>query len=390
MVRAKKLILLLLVGLWAAVSNAPAQTIPMGVLPQPSPDKSTLELSVENSTYAPGDRIQIDIEAKEEGYLYLYDIDPWGSVTLLFPNAYQPDPRVPAGTTKLPGEGYHFTVGYPEGIETLVAILSQEPIEQLSAPSDSAYRPLGTEPQSLVDSLSIELDETGWSTSWVQFNVYQPKGFVYIQSYPAGATIRIDGEDRGLAPKELILPAGKANITLLKSGYEVFTQTVTIDDQDTIDIQARLQRAMPSPGNYSRSVPAFFVIDAGTDSIGMEIGALATFGLAIAIRFSEQGLPLPGETFNMGPELDLDLRARIKLGEILRLLVGVGGGFQNTSVAAAATGNIDAKAIHIEPDIETEVHPSFTLGVEIDLGHASLMGAYHLRRGFIVGIGIGF
>ncbi|MCK4599182.1 hypothetical protein KAU37_05110 [Candidatus Bipolaricaulota bacterium] len=45
-------------------------------------------------------------------------------------------------------------------------------------------------------------------------------------------------------------------------------------------------------------------------------------------------------------------------------------------------------AITIEPIIETALFPSFALGMEIELRHATLFGGYHLRRGWLVGIGI--
>jgi len=269
-------LLLILSGVIAlATINAFAQNLPMGVLPTPSPDKSGLELWVDKTTYAPGEAIKIRIEAKEDGYLYLYDIDHAGSITLLYPNAYQPDPKISAGTIRLPGEGYRFTIGYPEGVETLVAVLAQAPIEQLSASSDTAYRPLMMGPQALVNELSIELTDTGWSSAWVQFSVYQPKGLVHVKSYPAGARIRVNGADRGLAPKDLILPTGETKITLLKSGYESFSQTLTIQDQEVIDLEARLQKAMPYSGTYGGSLPLYLGIDVGTDS--WEI--LTTWGL---------------------------------------------------------------------------------------------------------------
>lgn len=392
MIKSRHISLLLILAVSIPLSiSAYAQNLPLGVLPTPSPDKSPLELSIDKNTYKPGDRIQIKIEAKQNGYLYLYDIDPAGSITLLYPNAYQPDPKVLPGTIQLPGKGYHFTIGYPEGIETLVAILAQAPIEQLAAPSDTTYRPLEMEPQALVNDLSIELTETGWSSAWVQFSIYQPKGIVHIKSYPPGAKIRVNGEDRGLAPKDLILPAGENEIALLKSGYQSFTQTITVKDQDMIDIEARLERALPPSGTYyTGSVPVFFGIDAGADSVGMEIGSLGAFGLAVAIRFTEQATAEPGEKYNIGPELDLDLRVRFELNESLRVVMGAGGGFQDTAIAPSVPSSILPQAIDIEPDIETEFSPSFTIGLEIGLGHASLMGAYHLRRGFIVGVGIGF
>ncbi len=365
-----------------------AGNLPAGVIPTPA--ESEVSVSLDASTYAPGDRIQITIKAKKLGFLYLYDIDPAGAVTLIYPNAYQPNAQVPVGTIHLPGKGYHLTVGGPEGTETIVAILSQAPIDQLAPSSKTPFRSLNMKPQALTSELSLVLASAEWTSAWAQFTVYQPKGIVHIESEPAGAKIRVNGHDRGFAPKDLVLPKGEVTITLLKIGYEPFTETVMVQDQDMIDIDARLQEAMPFPGEYGKSLPVFVGVDVGRDSIGMEVGIARTFGLATALRFTGETLPAPGETYNYGPELDLDLCLHLKLAKSLGVMLGGGIGLQNTALAPAVSEGLAPQKITIEPDITTQIFPSFVLGLEADLGHASILAAYHLRRGFIFGVGIQF
>lgn len=372
----------------AASVLAYAVNLPAGVLP--TPGESQISLSLDSDTYAPGDKIQIAIEAKNAGFLYLYDIDPAGAVTLLYPNRYEPDPSINQGTMRLPGAGYHFVVGGPEGLETVVAVLAAAPIDQLSPSSKTPFRPLDMKPQSLVTELSTTLTSGTWTSAWTQFIVYQPKGIVHIESQPVGAKIRVNGHDRGIAPKDLILPAGKAEITLSKSGYQPFNQTVVVHDQDMIDIDARLQEAMPYPGSYGVSLPVYVGIDVGTDSIGMEVGIARAVGIATAIRFTGDAAPIPGEMYNLGPELDIDLRLHLAVTESISLVLGGGIGLQNTALAPAVTSAVTPSAITIEPDIETEVFPSFVLGLEFNLGRASILAGYHLRRGFIFGVGIQF
>ena len=378
------LILGVIVVSLAASAFAYAENLPAGVLP--TPVKSEISVSVNSSTYAPGDRIQIKIEAKSAGFLYLYDIDPAGTVTLLYPNAYQPNSQVPAGTIHLPGKGYHLTVDEPEGTETIVAILSRAPIDQLSPSSKVPFRSLDMKPQALTSKLSVALANSKWTSAWAQFTVYQPKGIVHIESEPAGAKIRVNGHDLGRSPKDLVLPAGEAAITLIKNGYEPFTETVIVHDQGMIDIDARLQKAATLTGGYGVSAPIFIGLDVGTDSIGMEIGIAHTIGIATAIRFTGDAAPVPGETYNYGPEIDMDLRLHVHLTERLSVLLGGGIGLQNTALAPAVTSAVTPLAITIQPDIETELFPSFVLGLEVNLGHASVLVGYHLRRGFIFGI----
>ena len=388
--RASPISLLLVLITLVFVASIPSycEIAPAGVLPTPATGEGAISISLDSDTYAPGDRIKIRVEAKSAGFLYLYDIDPAGAVTLLYPNRYQPDASVSPGIISLPGAGYHLVVGGPEGLETVVAILAQAPIDQLSPSSKEAFRPLDMKPQALVTELSTALAPTTWTSAWAQFTVYQPKGIVHIESQPTGARIRVNGHDRGLAPKDLILPAGKAKVTLIKSGYEPFSETVVVHDQDMIDIDARLQAAMPYPGNYAVSLPIFFGVDVGMDSIGMEIGIAHAVGIATALRFTGDAAPAPGETYNYGPELDLDLRLHLHVTERVAVVLGGGIGLQNTALAPTVTDGMSALAITIEPDVETEPFPSFSIGLEIELGYTALSACYNLRRGFLVGIGI--
>jgi len=398
--RLRSLILVLIVLALAASipsygETAPAGVLPAGVLPTPVPSESVVSISLDRDTYAPGDRIEITIsvDAKQAGFLYVYDIDPAGAITLIYPNRYQPDPSVSAGKTHLPGEGYHLVIGEPEGLETVVAILARVPIDQLSPSSKTPFRNLDIKPQTLVTDLSTTLASDTWTSAWAQFTVYKPKGIVHIGSQPAGARIRINGHDRGFAPKDLILPAGEAEITLSKNGYEPFSETVVVHDQDTIDIDARLQEEMAYPGGYGIAIPVYAGIDAGTDSIGMEVGIARILGIATALRFTGDAAPVPGETYNLGPELDLDLRLHVAVTERVSLLLGGGIGLQNRTLAPAVAEpavaeGISVQVITIEPDVETEVFPSLMFGLEVDLGHAALFAGYHLRRGWFVGVGI--
>jgi len=390
--RLRSLLLVLIALVFAVSIPSYGETSPAGVLPTPVPGDSAISMSLDKNMYAPGDRIEITISADTNlaGFLYVYDIDPAGAITLLYPNRYQPDAFVNQRTIPLPGAGYHFVVGGPEGLETVVAILAQAPIDQLSPSSKAPFRPLDIKPQALVTELSLALTSTTWTSAWVQFTVYQPKGIVHIDSQPVGAKIHVNGHKRGVAPKDLILPAGKAEITLSKMGYEPFNQTVVVHDQDMIDIDARLQEAMPYPGSYGISLPVSIGIDAGADSIGMEVGIARAFGIATALRFTGYTTLVPGETYNLGPELDIDLRLHLQVTERLSLLLGGGIGLQNTALAPTVASAVVPSAITIEADIETEVFPSFVLGLEADLGHARFLVAYHLRRGFIFGVGIEF
>jgi hypothetical protein len=389
------LILLSFVAIGAVPRAAP---LPKGVLPSPPAQEPLIRIVTDQETYAPGEPIEITITIEsalgisipEQSYLYLYDIDPAGTVTLLYPNRFQPDPRVSAGELHLPGKGYRFVVGYPEGIETLVAVASSIPLPELIAPAKGSFRQMDGSPEAFAQGLETKLSNAQWASAWTQITVYQPKTAVHIVSQPAHARILINGKLRGYTPKDLVLPAGKVTIALEKAGYERLSETITLHDQETFDFEVRLQEALPSSPRGMEVSLGFIGVDLGIDSIGLEIGFTQMIGLSASLRSTGEDPPPLGGIYNLGPELGIDLRLHAAIAERISLLLGAGIGLQNRALAPLAAANLIPRAITIEPDIETDLFPSFTLGLEIDLRHAALSACYHLRRGLVVGIGISF
>ncbi len=393
---------ILLLGLillsFVAIGAVPGATpLPKGVLPSPPVQEPLIRIATDRETYAPGEpieitiTIEIEIAISEQSYLYLYDIDPAGTVTLLYPNRFSPNPQVSPGTVSLPGEGYRLIVGEPEGIETLVAVASSIPLPELTAPTKGSFRQMDGSPETFAQGLETKLSNTQWISAWTQITVYQPKAVVHIDSQPAHARILIDGNLRGYTPKDLILPAGKVTIALEKAGYERFSETIALRDQETLDFEARLQEALPvSPLSGMEISFAFIGLDLGIDSIGFEVGFTRMVGLSASLRFAEEDPPITGGLYNLGPELGLGLRLHAAIAESISLLLGVGIAVQNRATAPTPPTSISPLEITIEPIIETDLFPTFTLGLEVKLSHATLFGGYHLRRGFVAGIGISF
>jgi hypothetical protein len=164
-----------------------AVPLPKGVLPSPPAQEPLIRIATDQETYAPGEPIEVTIQLSRESYLYLYDIDPAGTVTLLYPNRFSPNPQVSPGTISLPGEGYRLVVGGPEGIETLVAVASSIPLSELTAPAKGSFRQMDGSPEAFAQGLETKLSNAQWTSAWTQFTVYQPKAVVHIASQPAHA-----------------------------------------------------------------------------------------------------------------------------------------------------------------------------------------------------------
>ena len=212
------LVVLLLGLILLSFVTTGATPLPKGVLPSPPAQEPLIRITTDQETYAPGEQIEITIAIPEQSYLYLYDIDPAGTVTLLYPNRFSPNSQVFPGTVTLPGEGYRLIVGEPEGIETLVAVASSIPLPELTAPVKGSFRQMDGSPEAFAQGLETKLSNAQWTSAWTQITVYQPKAVVHIASQPAHARILIDGKLRGYTPKDLVLPAGKVMIALEKVG----------------------------------------------------------------------------------------------------------------------------------------------------------------------------
>ncbi len=395
---------ILLLGLilfsFVAIGAVPGATpLPKGVLPSPPVQEPLIRIATDQETYAPGEPIEVTITIEsaigisipEQSYLYLYDIDPAGTVTLLYPNRFSPNPRVSPGTVSLPGEGYRLIVGGPEGIETLVAVASSIPLPELTAPAKGSFRQMDGSPEAFAQGLETKLSNAQWTSAWTQFTVYQPKAVVHIASQPAHARILIDGKLRGYTPKELVLPAGKVPIALEKAGYESFRETLTVRDQETFDFEARLQEALPvSPLSGMEVSLAFIGLDIGIDSIGFEVGFTQMIGLSASLRFTGEEAPVLGGLYNLGPELGIDLRLHVAIAERISLLLGAGIAVQSRTTAPTSTTSVFPLDLTIEPITETDIFPSFSIGLEIELRYANLIACYQPRRGVVVGIGISF
>jgi hypothetical protein len=100
-----------------------------------------------SQTYRLGERIQIEFEASRPCHLTLLDIGTSGAVTVLWPNAWQPDSTIEAGRTyAIPGPetpGLDFVLTGRPGWEQIMAIGTDNPIKQpLLAEAGKPFRSL--------------------------------------------------------------------------------------------------------------------------------------------------------------------------------------------------------------------------------------------------------
>ncbi len=182
------LMLALLVGFgYAGYTQAP-----QGVIVVPPSDQIQVDISLPKTVYQVGEEIQIFIQTNAPSVSYVYlnvvDIDAAGRCTLIFPNAFSPNPLVPVGAFVIPDNPslYRLRVVPPAGTEYLQAFASLDPLDlrQLfNAPSTpgTPFPTLCTNPAEFVQQVQGAIAqgiiaEARFATDWVSFQVVDTQG----------------------------------------------------------------------------------------------------------------------------------------------------------------------------------------------------------------------
>lgn len=423
MTRAFRLLLvpLLLLQLQAGLAVEGDEPQPAGVLVNPSEEAPlSLRLWLNKGAYEAGERLQIHFIISRDCYVYIYNISTEGSVSLLFPNAFQKENFLLAGRYTLPDGRYSFVVEGRPGLEYLQAIASLRPI-QLLAPPEAAYRespfpPLGLAPEELKAEVVQELSPQEWAAAWTSFYLLEPgRAWLAITSEPSGAAVYLNGRLAGSTPLALSARPGYLRVLLEKEGFAGWSERIYLARNEIKEINAQLSEAPPlpsqppliSPLEPGGLLPPGLGLSLGLDweSLGLEVGLLPPLWLGTAARFTAERVPdyyevsppeerWPGElVYNSGPEMELYLKLDLPLRE--RLAVTIGAGFavqEQVHIATPGSGGLLAQDVTIKPNGYKKAENYLTL-----LGGLILKGkplswelAYHNRRGWLIGAGIEF
>ena len=146
------LLLALVLGLGQVGLTQTAQGII--VVPPSNQVQVTINVDQADRTYLVGEQIRLFIQttapSAQQLYLNVVDIDAAGRCTLIFPNAFSPNPLVPVGNFVLPDRTtYNFQVTPPPGTEYVQAFASLQPLDLrqiFSTPSGDPFPTLCTNP----------------------------------------------------------------------------------------------------------------------------------------------------------------------------------------------------------------------------------------------------
>ena len=152
-------------------------------------------------------------------------------------------------------------------------------------------------------------------------------GQLVVNSNVAGAQIKVDGGVVGTTPRTLDLPTGTHQVTVAKSGYDDYMQSITVQGGQSTTIDARL--SVPSGEvNIVTTPPGLEVVIDGRSAGASPARATVTVGQH-TYQIKRPGLAPYESTFTIKES-----------GSILTKRVDLGGG-----ASAASTGIVDVRTI---------------------------------------------
>lgn len=432
------IVLLLALG-WGAASRADdEEAVPQGIIPSPLESEISLKIWTSYQTYSPKEAVQIHLRLGRDAYVYVYDLDPQGEVTLLFPNGFSRDNFLKAGEHVLPDKGsYSFVVEETYGMETLQAIALLRPIPLLELSAQSIEKvPFPKLKGDLKDLkpqverlIRITVEPGEWAADWTRFVVVPAVAHLLIDTEPPGAEVYIDGELRGESPLLLDLEPGRVTIAIAKEGYRRWTRTVTLENRVLREIDVQLASitevvpsgpgsgpSLPPSGGERGSIPLstlIFGVNAGLNregifSVGADLGLVRGLRMGGSVAFTEDegipdyfdvGAPMRFErenVYNLGPETEAYLKLSWPLVERVHLQVGAGIAVQERVHIAAPSGVIvvsgSGPLIEVLPNgyRETIGYPTLFGGLAFEAGSGFLGVGYHSRRGWLLGFDFRF
>ncbi len=190
-----------------------------------NPLEISLWVDRDPAVYHPGDNLTIYFVANQGCYLALYNVEQGGGVSQLFP-LEDDDGWVRAGQTyQLPPEyaDYDYGVRGPEGIETVIAVASENRLPQLHDEG----------PDIVTEVIDIQIKEPEAAELII---VSAPSNCrIYITEIASGET-----EYVGNTPRQIGLRPGEYSVEIKKAGYRTLQRSVSLRAGEKRKVHVRL------------------------------------------------------------------------------------------------------------------------------------------------------
>ncbi|MBI1730232.1 DUF4384 domain-containing protein [Candidatus Acetothermia bacterium] len=405
------------------------KVVPEGIIVQPQPNDLTVKILANRPTYSPKDPLVLYVDLSQDAYLYIYDINPQGKVTLLFPNGFSKNNFLKAGKHTLPPSAdYSFIVNKPYGAESLQALALLKPIPLLDVTTQQnldvyAFPELSTAPKELKPKVQQIIQTTvqpgEWASDWTQFIIAAAVAKLSVTSNPAGAQILLNGHFVGKSPLQFSVPAGRIMLTLTQDGYESWSNQLELKNQESRELNIQLSSITTEPVPINPDfpievspIPASLVstFQFGWDvglraegilSTGFDIGFTSGLGIGASMSFTGDDVPdfvdigtkiqfTQEQVYNFGPEMEAYLKLTLPLGTHFFIQVGAGAAIQEQAhIAIPSEANqIGSEDVSVLPNGYEETLNYLTGfgGIGFQVGNSILSIERHTRRGWMLGI----
>lgn len=264
----KVLLALLSLGLLSLFAAAGAQESPVlspqAIIVNPVPSYE-VEVFVDKDSsgqatpsYAVGESISVGVRVSEDAYVYLFNVRSDGGVNQILPNNLDVDGQdnfVRAGETKYfppQGAAYAFTVNAPEGLDKVIAVASEQPLDTSTLAtfeSDPNFASSQLGEEGFADALSVivtPLPQEDWVSDTALFYVGSAEaatplyGTLSVTSTPSGARVSVDDVFVGYTPVRYGTSSGNHIVNVELEGYDGFESTISVSGGQTREVQASL------------------------------------------------------------------------------------------------------------------------------------------------------
>ena len=219
-----------------------AQVAPLGIIVEPpAADGLTVRVWMDRPVYAVGESVQVNFQVNRAAYVYVWDIEPTGTVRQIFPNQYDANNYFMPGAYTVPGQTktYRLSVTPPTGTEWLQIMAVTTPVTGVfgAVSAEVPFPVLGQSPSGWSARLRVQIqgvvpEPANRAYDFTKFEIISgtaPKyGSLQVNTTPAAAELYVDGVFRSWTPRSIVLTAGYHDIMVRRAGYQDHSSRMSI------------------------------------------------------------------------------------------------------------------------------------------------------------------